>query len=289
MILFVFEGEKTEPLLYSSMKKLFLPKENVDIICSYKSNIYSLYEKMTHNGYFDDVRTDVSLVPLLQEHIKAQGDFEHPLLKIKNRDEVSQIFLFFDYDCQNKTTNGCYCLKENNERIRDLLEFFDDETSSGKLYINYPMIESIRYTKKLPDLKFNCYTVALDECPDKVFKNKVHRFSFYKNFDFLTLSFLYKVQAAFKLPDVKLRKTKLRSFWKRRNEIKRNWKLLVRQNVEKLFNITNSDPETIANHFAITQRSLFDFQLQNFVSNGEVSIICSIPLFLYDYIPASQW
>ena len=106
MILFVFEGEATEPLLYSSIKHLFMPKEKNDIICSYKSNIYSLYNRMLANGYFDDAENDVSIVPLLQTHLRKQREFNHPLLKIKRWAEISEVFLFFDYDCQNKNSNG---------------------------------------------------------------------------------------------------------------------------------------------------------------------------------------
>ena len=53
-----------------------------------------------------------------------------------------------------------------NSRLKDMLELFDDETSNGKLYINYPMIESIRYAKELPDRNYYQYTVKCAECHD---------------------------------------------------------------------------------------------------------------------------
>ena len=43
-------------------------------------------------------------------------------------------------------------METQNEKIKEMLELFDNETEKGKLYINYPMVESIRYFKKeLPD------------------------------------------------------------------------------------------------------------------------------------------
>lgn len=289
MILFVFEGETTEPLLFSTMKHLFLPKERNDIICTYKSNIYSLYNRMSANGYFDDSRTDVSLIPLLQEQLKQNGDVNHPLLKITNWDEISEIFLFFDYDCQNKEKDKSYSLTENNKRIEKMLSFFNNETEAGKLYINYPMVESIRYTKKLPDLSFNTYTISLSDCPDAIFKKKVDTFSFYGSFDFLTLNFLTSLKVDMNLSNLTLKKQKLRSYWKQRKERKANWKLLIKQNIEKLFDINEIDKSEIKNKFSISQDMLFDIQQAKFVSKQMVSVICSIPLFLYDYIPLKRW
>lgn len=47
-----------------------------------------------------------------------------------------------------------------------MLTLFADETENGKLYINYPMIESIRYTKELPDTDYANYIVSREECKD---------------------------------------------------------------------------------------------------------------------------
>lgn len=62
-----------------------------------------------------------------------------------------------------------------------MLKMFDDETGNGKLYINYPMVESIRYTKELPDEEYRHYTVSRALCHD--FKRLAREFSFYDSFD----------------------------------------------------------------------------------------------------------
>ena len=64
-----------------------------------------------------------------------------------NESDFSEVYLFFDYDFQNKNLE----LSEINSQLTEMLDFFSDETDNGKLYINYPMIESIRCTRKLPD------------------------------------------------------------------------------------------------------------------------------------------
>ena len=43
MILFVFEGDEREPRLYRTLEKLYFPKVNDNIICSFGHNIYDLY------------------------------------------------------------------------------------------------------------------------------------------------------------------------------------------------------------------------------------------------------
>ena len=44
MILFIFEGDEREPRLYRTMERLYFPKKNDNIICSFGNNIYDLYK-----------------------------------------------------------------------------------------------------------------------------------------------------------------------------------------------------------------------------------------------------
>lgn len=75
-----------------------------------------------------------------------------------------------------------------NLQISEMLDMFDNETENGKLYINYPMVEAIRYTKHLPDSMFYTYIVSRQQCRDISFKNMADCFSDYKSLDFLTLN-----------------------------------------------------------------------------------------------------
>ena len=60
-----------------------------------------------------------------------------------------------------------------------MLEYFDDETGNGKLYINYPMVESVFYTKQLPDKDYLSYDITREKCYN--FKALVRDFSFYNS------------------------------------------------------------------------------------------------------------
>lgn len=151
MILFVFEGARREPMLFESIKYLFFEKETDTIVYSFGNNIYNLYKQIMELGTGD-------IVSLLREI--HQGNEENPFKDIANSSDFAEIYLFFDYDLQHKFLS----LEEINIRLKDMLELFDDETSNGKLYINYPMIESIRYTKELPDENYYKYTVSCADC-----------------------------------------------------------------------------------------------------------------------------
>ena len=93
--------------------------------------------------------------------------------------DFSEIFLFFFFYPHSRDIP----LNELNNRIIKMLELFDNETENGKLYINYPMIESIRYTKELPDYNFVKYEIEMEKC--STFKNEAATFSHYKNMDFI--------------------------------------------------------------------------------------------------------
>ena len=72
MILFVFEGSVREPLLFNTIQKLFLPKETEPFVCTYNSNIYSLYAKLKQYDVFDDIQTSGNTVSILNEILESE-------------------------------------------------------------------------------------------------------------------------------------------------------------------------------------------------------------------------
>lgn len=137
MILFIFEGAKYEPPLYDGIKTLFFPSATDQIICSFCSSIYTFYKRLKDKfGEFADV------VDVLKTELE-KTDPENELFKYKSSNFES-IYLFFDYDFYRGD------LETKNAKVRKLPEYFNEETDNGRLYVSYPMIESIQYTKELP-------------------------------------------------------------------------------------------------------------------------------------------
>ena len=255
MILFVFEGEYREPELFATIQKMFFPKDNERIAYSFGNNIYELYNELSK---LDDAG---DLVSLLQERCSGQAD--NPFEGL-NSSDFSEIYLFFDYDFQNKNLE----LSEINRQLKEMLSIFNDETEYGKLYINYPMIESIRYTKELPDDKYYEYVVSRAECSG--FKRLAAEFSAYSSLDFILIDPRKELS--------QLSEKKLRS-------LRDNWENLKVQNVNKANYICHGKNEKPNKKEEVSQMLIFESQLQKHVNKeqSEVAILNAFPLFLYEY------
>lgn len=172
MILFVFEGGKVEPSIFESIGKLFLSGEELrTVVCGF--DLPTLYSRLKDNG--EDLFRSL---PLRENGIVVPEG--------KRVDTMfSQIFLFFDYDFQNRMG-----LERLNEILGEMLEFFCDETDNGKLYVNYPMVESLKYTKEIPDARYFEYVATRQDCVSHKFKGMAEQFAYAqaKAFRFIDLS-----------------------------------------------------------------------------------------------------
>ena len=253
MILFVFEGSRREPEIFKTLDYLFFSKDET-ILCSFGNNIYELYREMKELDGAGD------LVSILREKNKKNPNSPFGP-EIKSSD-FSEIYLFFDYDFQNRNLS----LEQMNQQISEMLDLFCDETENGQLYINYPMIEAIRYTKELPDPHFIEYTISRTECHDKGFKDIAQQFSSYSSLDFIVLDFRKNPSS------------------KKVASVKQNWNLLENQNVAKANKLCNGINELPTDKDSISQKRIFEKQLSQYVlPKDEVSIISAFPLFKYIY------
>ena len=152
-----------------------------------------------------------------------------------------------------------------------MLDFFSDETDNGKLYINCPMVESIKCTQKLPDEHFYEYKVTRGDCSN--FKNYVSNvYTYYKSTDFIQFSLDKKTK-------------ELRPITKERERIiKENWDYLKEQNIKKANYICKDVYDYPENKSDVGQKSIFGSQLEKFVlPKNEVSILNAFPFFLFEY------
>lgn len=210
------------------------------------------------------------IVTVLQRELQDRQD--NPLKKYM-RSDFSEIFLFFDYDCHNQNPDKGIPLETTNSRLTEMLAFFNNETENGKLYINYPMVESIRYTRQLPDHNFNSYTVSLPSCA--VFKQITNDFSYYGNLDFI--SFRLNKQGEIKVPS--------QNAAGKIDELKANWNALKMQHVLKAVFICSAAAVLPEKKVPIDQEELFTAQLTKYVQpENEVAVLNSFPIFLYDYL-----
>lgn len=249
MILFVFEGKEREPQLYRAIERLFFPKETDAIVCSFGNNIYELYKKVMALG-----GEDADIVSIMREQLSGRPN--NPLKDITASSEFAEIYLFFDYDLHYQH----WPIDKINHRLKEMLGIFYDETKNGKLYINYPMIESIRYTKTLPDADYYLYHIPKDQCGN--FKHLSHEFSDYGSLDFLT--------------DTQEQRMDI---------VRHNWQHLKDMNVCKANYICCGENVYPKQKQNISQHNIFEAQLQKYVNTDgcSVAILNAFPIFLYDY------
>lgn len=270
MILFIFEGEKREPQIYKTMQYLFFDSDSKsEILVSYCNNIYSLCKKMKQHDSFNNSGSDI--VQILKEEL-SKNDASNVLKDIEYSDIFSEIYLFFDYDIHIPDKINKTSIEKQNNDLTEMLEYFNDETGNGKLYINYPMIESIRYFKKaLPDDNYIYYTVNLDS--KKSFKELANEEFFYKNLDFVSFK-IDKKTLEIKIPDNPEKIRKLKS----------NWNYIENLNVRKANYICFQNDVLPKVKSEINQLTIFKSQVSTYVlPQQKIAILNAFPLFLYEY------
>lgn len=126
-VLVVSEGHTEVRLLKRLFEEfnLLLP----DIV-SLNANLYKLY--LEYESYECDY-SDLDITAVLRSCSQV-GTKDKEKLRGKSATDFTDIFLVFDLDPHTPDFN--------EEALRKLLSHFNDSSDVGKLYINYPMVES---------------------------------------------------------------------------------------------------------------------------------------------------
>lgn len=243
MVLMITEGEKLDINILKTVKNLFFAKQNVKIfpVCL---DIYNLYQKMTKNDDFDTDFLDTLIA--IKEICKGQKNSNNPELLLLQRNQISEIFLFFDYDGHSSLAGKYpHCIDE-------MLGLFNDETGNGKLYINYPMVES--YKHHIQDqIKF------VDIFPKEHYK-----------------TFVANVENCIK---------KAEQLTKLNREDWLNLFLPHLKSTNFLFSQTFSLPNCYDNTKKMTQKTIYQYQKEQFISQSQkVMVLSSFSWFLLEYL-----
>ena len=255
MKLFVFEGKKTEPYIFDTLFRLFFANAEDKVVCSYDNNIYELYNAM------EKLDWEADIVRLIKEKNVERGD--HSLDAYERVSDFSEVYLMFDCDFHHHW----FPLDELTDKLAKMLERFDNETENGKLFVSYPMVEALRYTKQMVDADYKDYVCKREDCSR--FKTMAAEFSrgVYPNWDFICLK-------ANESPNEE-RMTKLKS----------NWTLANEQNVKKANWLCHDEDEVPESATDVEQKDIFTAQKDKYIETDhpQVSILSGISLFLYDY------
>ncbi len=224
-ILFIFEGAKKEKQITDNLTQFFI-HENTVVTCAYCTTIYKMYAEIIADQDLDTF----SLLKSMAINKAILNDYK--------RSDFAEIYMFFDYDGH---TN-----KANDEKMRQLLAFFNEETDKGKLYISYPMVEALKHIADFDtfkDLKVNCKIEKYKQLVN------IQCISDFIDFNVYTLDI---------------------------------WKKIIPVHLKKANYITNNDfvfPTKL-----IEQTTLFAKQFETYISKDQtIAVVSAFPLFLNDY------
>lgn len=79
----------------------------------------------------------------------------------------TDLLLIFDLDPQDP--------QFSSDKILEMMNFFVESSDMGKLYLNYPMVESFYHMKDIPDREYATYIATIDELIAKTYKQQVNQ------------------------------------------------------------------------------------------------------------------
>lgn len=160
--LLIVEGHHEKNRLFWLIFKCF-PEINInmDEIWIYGTNIYQLYNDIgkEYGEEWAQENVDIDLPFVISKK-------QHPD-KLRYKEDFTNIVLVFDYERHD--TNF------SEEKILEMQRCFVDAADMGRLYINYPMIESYRHLRQLPDPDFVERKIPVSLRPGKEYKALVEQ------------------------------------------------------------------------------------------------------------------
>lgn len=227
-ILVIVEGAKTDFNLMTRLLSVYGISETHQIV-SYNTNIYTLYNQLP-DSY--DEYDNIDLLQILKEREKDEA--KRALLN----ERYSDILLIFDLDPQAPDFAP--------EKVIKMTSYFTESTNMGKLYLNYPMVESFYHMSDIPDEKYNEYIVALDDLKNKKYKQIVHNIC--RDGDYAKFA-----------------------------SDKKECSIVIKQNIEKAKLMINND-ENMPNSIDILNK-----QLDLLSSKKIISVLCTCVFYIAEY------
>ncbi len=235
-ILLIVEGESDEVRFF---KRLFGEcfKSSEYHFYPYKANVHVLAQELfNHYPSFEDDEIDLQLILASLEKDKDKK----ALLTSKYTD----VYMIFDFDPQHDHPHF--------DTVRRMLLYFNDSTLHGKMYINYPMMQSYKHYAKLPDNSFYTKMADIDEIHD--YKQIVGNVSGYTDLSRYNYVLFYSIAI--------------------HHLIKINYMLT-----------NNNFIPTYEEYLALDLTKIYDIQVDLFSESSKVFVLNTCILALSDYSP----
>lgn len=140
-------------LLFACFPEIDIHMEDIWI---YGTNIYLLYDDIEkeYGGGWAESGDDIDL-PFVISKKQYPGNLRYKV-------DFTNIIMVFDYERHDANFS--------EEKILKMQRCFTDAADMGKLYINYPMIESYQHLQALPDAGYSERKISVSLQPGKEYK-----------------------------------------------------------------------------------------------------------------------
>lgn len=245
-IAIVYEGDSTEEQLFRNIKKNFFDDKVNMVLVSFPAgqNIYMLWKMLDNDSYETD------FIEVLREY----NPLAKKALEDYTRTDFSEIYLFFDYDGHNNNLGKGI---DSDVIMVKMLETFDNETEYGKLYISYPMVESLRDHLRTDTCFRRCSVPAKEVIH---YKNLVGSMIDFQNFNKIDIE---------------------------------DWKVLCSNTIKKANCILNKKYELPSRKSFINdflQSKIFWEQYKKYIQPyNRIAVLNAFPIFLLEYFREDFW
>ena len=185
--LLVVEGNHEKNKLFKLVFKCFheinLDMENIWI---YGTNIYMLYEDIVKEYGVGWAGEDIDLPFIISR--------KQTPLQVRYKEDFVNIILVFDYERHDPNFS--------EKKIQEMQDYFVDAADTGRLYLNYPMIESYQHLKALPDKDYAERKISVSLQPGNKYKNLVKSETGIGQLVELPHKFMYLLEKKFEISDV---------------------------------------------------------------------------------------
>lgn len=227
-ILMLVEGEKMDVKLMTHLLEVYGLNDGYEIV-SYNTNIYTLYNQMfaDHDPAAYDL---VQVLKARETNANKKAVFDQAF---------SDILLVFDLDAHAPDFSP--------EKIREMVDYFQESSDMGKLYLNYPMAESFYHMQSIPDPDYSSYTASITE--GRKYKERV---------------------------------TCITGDQRKFARTKEECNIVICQNIEKSNQITAAEENSV---LPANQIEILDVQLDSLLSTQNVFVLSTCPFYIVDYNP----
>lgn len=156
--LLIVEGNHEKNKLFGLIFRCF-PEINIAVedVWIYGTNIYMLYQDIVNEYGGGWTADDVDL-----PFVVSKKQTPHA---VRRKEDFVNIILVFDYERHDPNFS--------ETKIQEMQDYFTDAADTGRLYINYPMIESYQHLSSLADDNYMERKVPVSLQPGKKYKELV--------------------------------------------------------------------------------------------------------------------